>query len=515
MSLPSSRTRIIQVTCAIIWCLFAAGPIFGFAALKPILIDQGVYHEVCSTAASSSSTKACVEQDLKLNKMFTIGAVVTNATALIVGHILDNYGPRICGIIGSILIAIGALELSSFLKWIPLDPYLTGYVFLALGGPFVFISSFQLANSFPKYSGMILALLTGAFDTSSAVFLCYRLIYQKIEKIPLNIFFGIYLIIPVFIFLCQVFIMPNSSYKTIGTVQKLGIEGLDENGNLIEGDDGANFAVETDERTSLLSAPQGGEQGRPRGTSYTNDGTRRKSIYEEIIEDEITHKSGNIFGILDGESIANQLKSPFFILMCAFTTIQMIRINYFVATIRSQETWLIGEELGQKINEIFDIALPLGGIVAIPFIGIILDNNKTVNVLTILLITSIFIGICGVLQNFSINLIGIFLLVVYRPFYYTAVSDYSAKVFGFTTFGTVYGLMMCISGIFNYAQTILDFITQRYENSNPIPINLLLVSLTVVFGTSLIGYILSQQKNIHRKRLELEADSAPEQEIPN
>lgn len=514
MTPPSSKTRIVQCFCAILWCLFAAGPIFGFAALKPILIDQGVYHEVCDVDTQTLK-KICIDQDLKLNKMFTIGAVVTNATALIVGHILDNYGPRVCGIIGSVLIAIGAVSLSNLLSFIPLDQYLTGYVFLALGGPFVFISSFQLANSFPKYSGMILALLTGAFDTSSAVFLVYRIVYQNLRKISLHNFFIAYLIVPLFILLCQLFIMPTSSYKTLGTVQKLGIEGLDEDGNPLEGDDTTGVPADIDERTSLLSAHSGTSNTLRPTTSLTANGKRRKSIYEEVVENKLISKSGNIFGVLDGESIPTQLKSPFFILMCLFTMIQMIRINYFVATIRSQEEYLLGEDLALQVNNIFDIALPLGGVVAIPFIGLILDNVKTVNVLIILMGVSLVIGIMGIVKNFYANLIGIFLLVTYRPFYYTAVSDYSAKVFGFTTFGTVYGLMMCISGLFNYTQTLLDYATHHYEGNNPTPVNLMLVSLTMIFGTSLVVYILGQQKNIERKRLELEAESAPETEIPH
>lgn len=520
MTLPSSKTRIIQVICAIIWCLFAAGPIFGFAALKPILIDQGVYHDICKVSTEGINLKLCADQDLKLNKMFTIGAVVTNVTALLVGHILDNYGPRVCGFIGSVFLSIGAFFLSGTLRFLPIDQYLSGYVSLAIGGPFVFISSFQLANSFPKFSGMILALLTGAFDTSSAVFLIYRLVYQKLTKISLHSFFITYLIIPLFIFLCQLFIMPQSSYKTLGTVQKLGIEGLDENGQLLEGDDGARIVPDIDERTSLLSANEqvledGVDNSLRRTTSLTANGKRRKSVYEEIVENELYSKSGNIFGVLDGESVKTQLKSPFFLLMCAFTTIQMIRINYFVATVRSQEEYLLGEELALRVNNIFDIALPLGGVIAIPFIGLILDNFKTITVLIILMCVSFVIGIMGVLKIFSANLLGIFLLVVYRPFYYTAVSDYSAKVFGFTTFGTVYGLMMCISGLINYFQTFLDYITHHYEGNNPIPVNLGLIACTLIFGSSLIFYILTQQKNIERKKLEQEAESAPEIEIPH
>lgn len=503
---PSTRARVVQIACAILWCLFAAGPVFGFAALKPVLIAEGVYAELCET-------ELCVAQDLKLNRMFTIAAVMTNVAALLVGNILDRKGPRVCGFIGSVCIALGALSLSGFLRFIS-DPYITGYVLMALGGPFVFISSFQLANSFPRYSGMILALLTGAFDTSSAVFLIYRLFYQNVTRLPLHRFFLGYLVVPAFIFVCQLFIMPHESYKTLGSVQKLLIEGLDENGQLLEGDDGSNIIPDIDERTSLLSANAAELGGNFQSTGLTRDGSRRKSVYEEYVENELTQKSGNVFGILDGEPVRKQLKSPFFILMCLFTTIQMIRINFFVATIRSQEQYLLGDDLALHLNNIFDIALPLGGVVAIPFIGLILDNLKTVQVLVILLIVSLLIGIMGLVGSFVLNLIGILMLVVYRPFYYTAVSDYSAKVFGFNTFGQVYGLLMCISGVFNYTQSYLDMYTKKYQHNNPTAVNLFLITNTIIWGAALISFILMESKNIERKKLEIEAEGAPVIPLP-
>ncbi len=107
--------------------------------------------------------------------------------------------------------------LFAFAEEIPFDAYIPGYFFMALGGPFIFISSFQLSNTFPQYSGLILALLTGAFDTSSAIFLMYRLIYQSAEGgFSVKKFFLLYLIVPVFILIVQIFFMPSVSYKTVG-----------------------------------------------------------------------------------------------------------------------------------------------------------------------------------------------------------------------------------------------------------------------------------------------------------
>jgi MFS family permease len=143
----------VQIVVAVIYCLFAAGIVFGYAAIKPVLIREQVYRSLCTPKEIERGVRTCYEQEIHLNLMFTVAAVGTNVAALPIGAILDAYGPRVCGIIGSFLLAIGAV-LFAFALQLPFDGYISGYFFLALGGPFVFISSFQLSNAFPKHSGL-------------------------------------------------------------------------------------------------------------------------------------------------------------------------------------------------------------------------------------------------------------------------------------------------------------------------------------------------------------------------
>jgi len=487
-SLPSKRIRISQVACAMLWCLFAAGPVFGFAALKPVLISEGIYEQYCP-----GEDKMCVERDLKLNNMFTIAAVVTNATAFIVGRILDTYGPRVTGILGSFIIFFAGALLANGSAIPYFDAYLFGYVLLAFGGPFVFISCFQLANSFPGHSGLVLALLTGSFDSSSALFMFYRITYQGgvVANFTLHKFFTAYLIVPVFIFLCQVFIMPHQSYKTVETLAKISETGIDETGLPINAND------------SRYGSEEVGQLERVRSHVSIQSS---KSVYEEIADKQLSDKSGGLHNILNGKTVIEQLRTPWFLLMCFFTTIQMLRINYFLATVRSQMEWYFNSpDVAVQINKFFDIALPVGGVLSIPFIGLILDNMKTLTTLTILLVVSTGIGLAGMSSLFSLQVTGICLLVVYRPFYYTAVSDYCAKVFGFKTFGTVYGTIICFSGICNMLQSVLDRMTHFTFNMDPNPVNLLLVSITVFFGGSLIWFVNGQEHNLKRQSVIQEA----------
>lgn len=481
--------KIAQLLCASIWCLFAAGVVFGFAAFKTVLISEGVYSDLCHQDDGStvlSSTGPCVEQDLKLNLLFTVAAGVTNVIALPVGWVLDYYGPRICGIVGALWLMTASLTF----KWSNVlesyvDPYMMGYTLLAIGGPFVFISCFQLANSFPQRSGSILALISGSFDSSSALFLAYRLMYQKWDhNLHLSKFFSIYMVVPVFILVCQLTIMPHESYKTQAAVVKLSTEGLDEDGRLPEGDDGSAITSDVFERQSLL-AQEAAEIEEDRQSNSTG---RRKSVLETFVEAKLEEKSGGAFGILHGQSLKDQLRSPLFFLMVIFATVCMLRINYFVATIRSQEEFLLGDpQLASKMNAIFDVALPLGGVVSIPITGLILDHSDTLSTLILVSVTSITIGVLGLIPNsFAANLIGILILVVYRPFYYTVISDYVSKIFGFDNFGTVYGALISISGLCNMFQSVLDDWTHNTFKMNPLPVNSFLVLATVVSSCVLI-----------------------------
>ena len=206
------------------WCLLSGGPIFGFAALKPVLIKEHVYEYLCDIHTLGSGNgdgdniiAKCTNQDLKLNMMFTVAAMLTNVSAFAIGRVLDVYGPKVCGLIGAFFLYLACFVFiySKNLAGSIIDPYLFGYASLALGGPFAFISSFQLSNSFPKRSGTILALITGAFDASSAVFLLYRIVYKNsMGNFTLEKFFMLYLLVPTFITVAQIVVMPNESYQT-------------------------------------------------------------------------------------------------------------------------------------------------------------------------------------------------------------------------------------------------------------------------------------------------------------
>ncbi|KAJ5927603.1 hypothetical protein N7516_009376 [Penicillium verrucosum] len=510
----SAARRIAQVCTAVVYCFLAAGVVFGFAALKPVLIREKVYRNLCSQAELEENVDVCYRQEIRLNLMFTIAAVVTNVSALPVGTILDAYGPRMSGIIGSICLAIGAVLFGTASK-LPFDGYIPGYLFLALGGPFVFIPSFHLSNTFPTRSGLILSMLTGAFDASSALFLLFRLLSEHTHGlVSIHNFFVVYLIVPVFIIAAQIFIMPPTSYKTAGElVQHAAEQVSDEMHDRI--DDTVNDRSESERkrmnrrlrRQSIVSHIQGLLED---GTSSVMTGTTiNGAVFHTNIDTSLdvntptrgtngtttphshTHHQqqqqqqqkptspdptpGGIWGVLHGHSALYQLRTPWFALITAFTVLMMLRINYFVATLRLQYTYLLSAAEAAQINTTFDILLPVGGLISVPFIGTFLDTFHTRTVLFILVALATTIGVLGCIPHPSAAYGNIILFVVYRPFYYTAVSDYAAKVFGFATFGKVL-------------------------EGDPVPVNVGLTVLVAVVGGGLVGFVAYQTGVLDKRR---------------
>lgn len=428
--------------------------------------------------------------------MFAVAAVATNVFALPVGMILDKYGPRISSTAGSILLAVGA-ALLAFAEQLPFDGYLSGYIFLALGGTFIYIPSFQLSNTFPNHSGFILALLTGAFDSSSAVFLFYRLIYNASSNrfVPSK-FFVIYLIIPFLILFSQIFLMPSDSYKSVVEIAE----------------------------NAQSSSSDWGNGGGPISQAQEvrgNHSDRAMNEYESLLakssgdknrqEEERKREISGVWGALHGRSALQQIKTAWFILITLFTVFQMMRINYFVATVRTQYEYLLhSHALAKHVTHVFDVALPAGGVIAVPFIGLILDNFSTAFVLGLLVVIATAIGVAGVLPFNWAAYTNIALFVLYRPLYYTAISDYTAKVFGFYTFGKVYGLMICCAGALNLLQTTLDVATHNVFHGNPIPVNFILLTTVLLVGSTLTGYVWHRSRASGRERLEEEAEAALE-----
>lgn len=166
------------------------------------------------------------------------------------------------------------------------------------------------------------------------------------------------------------------------------------------------------------------------------------------------------------------------------------------------EYMLQSKRLALEVNEFFDLALPLGGALTVPFIGLLLDNVSTVVVLALIVLMSTVIGALGAIPTVWAAYSNVCLFVVFRPLYYSAMSDYAAKVFGFATFGTVYGTIVCFSGAAIFCQSGLQALVHSVFEEDPGPMNLWLAGFGLIVGVCLVMYVDMQGRQVRQEQAE-------------
>jgi hypothetical protein len=299
------------------------------------------------------------------------------------------------------------------------DGYVIGNFFLSLGGTFIFVPAFQIANAFPKNSGVIVALVTGAFDASAAVFLFYRLAYEASKRTlkPDTFFLG-YLIVPILILLAQLTLLPSKPYKTVQQLEEKIEQAEDPTQDVHESDG----EIEDDEELERVRAARRSRRQMKRKEIDNVLGSRDQRQHREDEEEE-RHLTSAVWGVLHGQPARKQFMSPWFILITLLTVLQMLRMNYFIATIRDQYVYMLDSEANaESINNFFDVALPIGGVASTPFIGLLLDNLSVPNLLALIVFLTTVIGTLNCLPFVWAGYVTVTLFVLLRPLYYSAMS---------------------------------------------------------------------------------------------
>ncbi|KAI0799392.1 amino acid transporter [Xylaria sp. FL0064] len=490
----STARRMAQVVFGATMCCLASGIVFGFASLKPILIAEGVYSDKCDAEPNDGSPLVrvpCPEQDMRLNLFFAAASVTANISALFAGYALDHYGRRTCYIGSAILIAAGSILLGYAFAIPEFDGYVLGNIMLSTGGTFLFVPSFRLANAFPKYSGLIVAIITGSFDASAAVLLLYQLAWEATDgSFAPNQFFFAYTIVPVILLIGEFALMPRDAYQTTPDLEHKIEQAQDSTRDIHDSDQD----VESEGELYRVRASRADRRASKLGQieQILGDADEREERAQK--NEEIQVVSG-VWGVLHGLPAHRQMMTPWFVLILLLTVIQMLKMNNFISTIWMQYRYLLqSNEAAEAITKFFGVALPLGGILTTPFIGLLLNNMSVTAIIGVLtgLITAI--GVLNCLPFMWASYATVVFFVVFRPLYYSAMSDYATKVFGFATFGRLYGAITCISGLFTFSQYGLDALTHGPFHDNPTPINVGLTVTGAAVGLFLTIYIAVKSK---------------------
>ena len=99
--MPPAAVPAVLLVVGLLQVTLLAGVVYGWAALRAILLAEGQYASLCANASRGASLvpggggALCNEQEMRLTSVYTSAAWATMAGRLAVGTFQDRFGPRI------------------------------------------------------------------------------------------------------------------------------------------------------------------------------------------------------------------------------------------------------------------------------------------------------------------------------------------------------------------------------------------------------------------------------------
>ncbi|XP_068800592.1 equilibrative nucleobase transporter 1 isoform X2 [Struthio camelus] len=175
--------RLATLLSGLLECGAFCGVIFGWASLVFVLKELGYFQELCQPTASpgpngTAALLDCSGQDEQFSLIFTIGSFMNNFMTFPMGYIFDRFGTTVARLIAISLYTSGTLlvAFSTPGSAVLLFPAMS---LLSVGGILLILTNMQVGNLFGKYRSIVITLYNGAFDSSSAVFLIIKVLFER------------------------------------------------------------------------------------------------------------------------------------------------------------------------------------------------------------------------------------------------------------------------------------------------------------------------------------------------
>uniref|UniRef100_A0A3P9BZX7 Solute carrier family 43 member 3a n=1 Tax=Maylandia zebra TaxID=106582 RepID=A0A3P9BZX7_9CICH len=417
-------------------CLLFAGLVFGHASLVFVLKKEEYFGWLCVDTNSTTDSKDCSGQDEQFSLVFTVASFLNNFLSLLNGYIFDH------------------CEFSNLLY-----PALS---LLAVGGVLLLITNMQVGNLFPAHRSTIITFYNGAFDSSSAVLLIVKILYE--QGISLHYSF-IFLTICSSIHVARTFLlMPKTHIPyTLPENYTYGI-------NCGKGN------TDTVEETEIKEGPPTQESPETENTSLAPEGRTEAQNTEKV------------------QSFGSCVKSRFFIFHLVWLSIMQLRHYFFIGTLNSMLNRLADGDsnLVSQYTNAFAIT-QLCGILCAPWNGLIMDRHKKKplapgeteqeadlrsSYLSLLLtaLQCLLFSVCASIAFLPLQYFTFVLQVLNRSFLYGGNAAFLSIAFPACHFGKLYGLVMAVSAGVSVLQYPLVSVVREY----PFYVDISLIFLTLL-----------------------------------
>jgi hypothetical protein len=174
------------------------GFVYGWPALSKMLTDDETSRRGCGLTIGETTW------------LFTVASTTGMISTLLLGYILDRWGPRLCSVCshaailsGSFYFAFGATKVVGFGIGISL---------VAFGGPGIIVSTVHLANLFPSHQFTAMSLLNGTIAFSMSVLALFAMLWDRYRAISYRHLFGAFGLVVGLSLIASILVWPDFSY---------------------------------------------------------------------------------------------------------------------------------------------------------------------------------------------------------------------------------------------------------------------------------------------------------------
>ncbi|XP_051820234.1 equilibrative nucleobase transporter 1 [Antechinus flavipes] len=461
--------RVATVVTGLLECVAFSGLIFGWTSLVFVLKRDHYFEDFCELPVNLTNNATefteCSAQDSKLSLIFTLASFSNNFMTFGTGYIFDRLGTTVARLIAITLYAGATLLVAISSPGTGLLLF-AAFPMLAVGGLLFLLTNLQVGNLFGKHRSTIITLYNGAFDSSSAIFLIIKLLYERGLKLQVSFFilcaFSIWHLIRTF------FLMPKGHIP---------------------------FPLPSN-YTYGLSCSR-----RPEGFQGTKD--------EEVSKEDLELKQQA--NAPSQKAKTDQSGSPSFrscVLSWRFfwhliwLSVMQLWHYLFIGTLNPMLNLLAqrDQNLVSSYTNAFAIT-QLFGVFCAPWNGFFLDRLKkkyqqeaskkgfpesmadlhsTFPSLTVTSLLCLGFAICASIPILHLQYLTFILQVISRSFLYGGNAAFITLAFPAEHFGKIFGTVMMLSGVISLLQFPIFILIKGPLEGNPLYVNIALILVTVL-----------------------------------
>lgn len=403
--------RRFMVTVGILQNVATGGVIFGWASISATMLP--------------SDSKGPGLNISTIHSMFVLASSINFLSPLVLGVVLDRFGPRACSVL-----SIGSVALGFLVFGLATDTpqFVMGVALISFGGPGVQNAIIHLSNLFPRSKSTIISLITGSFQLSFSVFYFFGILWSK-YNVGYKELFLTWSAVCTVAMLASIVLWPD--------------EPFDFDSQLSMSSPATRMQFNTDRAkgvrgsTSIIRLPSVFRK--------SSAGGERQQLVSQAPPD--ANLSIKDLGLWD------QVKSREFAFATAFLVVASFWANFYIGTIDLQladEGYLSVDEQ-HKHARTFTL-VTLFGVTGIPVAGHLMDVHGFVVTSLVTVTLGVLWSIGTLLQQEPALLFAFFAYTFFRTFTFNFYFAFVANKLGVRYFGILAGLSFFVSGLLSFLQ---------------------------------------------------------------